>query len=84
MPSCLFDCAPRINEPTRLLDWRKGSHFPPEGRGAGSPDVGRGNLRTKCEYPSAQNGQSGRLSLQLNVQSSPAISRKRLAILPIL
>ena len=35
-----------------------GSHFPPEDRGACSPDAGRGNLRTKCEYPSAQNGQS--------------------------
>ena len=30
-----------------------GSHFPPEGRGACTPDAGRGNLRAKRENPSA-------------------------------
>jgi len=31
-----------------------GSHFPPEGRGACTPDAGRGNLRATREYPSAK------------------------------
>ena len=30
-----------------------GSHFPPEGRGACTPDAGSGNLRATREYPSA-------------------------------
>ena len=54
MPSCLFVRVTRINEPIRLLDWRKGSHSPLGDRQARLTDGESANHEAKRSYPSAR------------------------------